>query len=338
MKIALSISPNGFNERWVEYCKKNYIDYKLVDPCSTSIISDLKDCDAFLWHWHHADYRHQRFARQLIASLSHTKIKVFPNIDTCWHFDDKIGQKYLLEALGIDLVPTYVFYEEKTAADWAKKTSYPKVFKLSGGAGSANVKLVRNKKQCLHLIHKMFHVGFPAYSRWNSFLERTRKLREHLISPWTFCKYMKPVILGTQYGKMTGRIRGYAYFQDFVPDNTHDIRIVVIGKKAFAIRRNCRKNDFRASGSGEIIYQIDAESVTCAKKAFEIASILKMQSCAMDFVFGENKPLLVEISYGFAVHGYDRCSGYWDDDMTWHEGCFNPQEWMIEDLISTLHK
>jgi len=326
----------GFNERWINYCNNNKIEYKLVDPCASDIISQLKDCDAFLWHWHHADYRHQRFARQLIASLEKTNIRVFPDLDTCWHFDDKLGQKYLLEALDIDVVPSYAFYEEKTALDWAQKTSYPKVFKLSGGAGSANVILIHNKRQCFHYIHKMFHRGFPSFSRWNFFLESFRQFRDHQKSFWKFCRSMKTVVFGITYGNMVGRIRGYAYFQDFIPNNTHDIRIVVIGDKAFAIRRNCRKNDFRASGSGEIVYEIDDECRLCAEKGFIFAKRLKTQCCAMDFVFQDDKPLLVEISYGFAVHGYDKCTGYWDDKMIWHEGSFNPQEWMIEDLIRTI--
>ena len=53
----------------------------------------------------------------------------------------------------------------------------------------------------------------------------------------------------------------------------------------------------------------------------------------MDFIFQNQKPLLVEISFGFSVHAYDKCKGYWDDKMVFYEGSFNPQEWMIEDLI-----
>lgn len=43
--------------------------------------------------------------------------------------------------------------------------------------------------------------------------------------------------------------------------------------------------------------------------------------------------MIVEISYGFAVHGYDNCEGYYTKDMRYHTGKFNPQQWMIENLI-----
>jgi glutathione synthase/RimK-type ligase-like ATP-grasp enzyme len=48
--------------------------------------------------------------------------------------------------------------------------------------------------------------------------------------------------------------KNYVYFQDFIPQNDFDIRIIVIGKRAFAIKRMVRKGDFRASGSGNIKY------------------------------------------------------------------------------------
>jgi hypothetical protein len=52
-------------------------------------------------------------------------IKVFPNIHTCWHFNDKVGQKYMLESIEAPLVPSYAFYDQKEAMDWVEKTNFP---------------------------------------------------------------------------------------------------------------------------------------------------------------------------------------------------------------------
>ena len=62
-----------------------------------------------MWHFSHRDYKDVQFAKSLLISLENSGKKVFPNISTCWHFDDKISQKYLLEAIGAPIVPTYVF-------------------------------------------------------------------------------------------------------------------------------------------------------------------------------------------------------------------------------------
>ena len=128
--------------------------------------------------------------------------------------------------------------------------------------------------------------------------------------------------------------KGYVYFQDFIPDNEYDIRVIVIGEKAFAIKRMVRKNDFRASGSGDIIYNKKDIDEQCIKSSFLLNKKLKSQSIAIDFVFKSGRALIVEISYGFSMHGYDKCPGYWTEDIKWHEGTFNPQVWMIENILA----
>ena len=54
-----------------------------------------------------------------------------------------------------------------------------------------------------------------------------------------------------KFSKIQGKEREYVYFQEFLPGNNFDIRIIVIGDKAFGLKRMVRKGDFRASGSGE---------------------------------------------------------------------------------------
>ena len=67
--------------------------------------------------------------------------------------------------------------------------------------------------------------------------------------------------------------------------------------------------------------------------AFEIQNKLQSQCTAMDFVYKNNQPLLVEISYGFSPEGCEPCPGYWDEDLNWYERKFNPYGWMIEGII-----
>jgi hypothetical protein len=97
-----------------------------------------------------------------------------------------------------------------------------------------------------------------------------------------------------------------------------------------------RKNDFRASGSGFILYEKENFKDETIRMAFEISEKLKVQCMAYDFVFLDEKPLIVEISYGFAQEGYDACSGYWDKDLNWHEGRFNPYGWMVENILKDI--
>lgn len=335
MKIAIHHNKGSFSDRWIAYCEEKQIDYKLVDCYHTDIIEQLKDCDALMWHFDQSNYKDMLFARQLLYSVKLMGKKVFPDFNTCWHFDDKVGQKYLLEAVGAPFISSYVFYTEQEALVWAQSNSFPKVFKLRGGAGSMNVKLVKNKRVVRKYIHKAFHHGYPVYDRWSNFKERLRKYKEGKDSFVGILKGLGRLVIPTQLAKMQSPEKGYVYFQDFIPDNRFDIRVIVIGDKAFAIKRMVRKNDFRASGSGNIKYEREEFDERCVRIAFDANKKLESQCIAYDFVFDSHgQPFIVEISYGFVVKVYDPCAGYWDKDMNWHAGAFNPQEWIIRDLIS----
>ena len=150
---------------------------RLVNCYANDIIEQLNDCNALMWHFHHASPKDFLFAKQLLYSLQSSGKKVFPDFNTMWHFDDKVGQKYLLEAIGAPLVPTYVFYSKNEALKWADETNFPKVFKLRTGGGSQNVRMVRSKSEAIKLIKKAFKRGFSQYSAWSNLKERIRKYR-----------------------------------------------------------------------------------------------------------------------------------------------------------------
>jgi glutathione synthase/RimK-type ligase-like ATP-grasp enzyme len=335
MKIAIHHRNGSFSDRWIEYCRANDIEYKIVNCYDSDIIKQLEDCDCLMWRYLHYDYRDVLFARQLLYSLEIAGKKVFPDFNTCWHYDDKVGQKYLLESIGAPFVPTHVFYTKREALNWVQKTSFPKVFKLRGGAGSANVRLVRTKGKASKLIRKAFGRGFPQLDRVGCFKEMFRKYRMGL-DRLGLLKGIYRLLFGSEFSRMHGREKGYVYFQDFIPNNLFDIRVVIIGNKAFGFKRMVRKNDFRASGSGSIIYNKKKIDERCVKIAFDVNEKLKAQSIAYDFVFNENKePLIVEISYAYIAPLYDKCEGYWDRDMNWHAGTnFDFCGWMVENLIA----
>jgi hypothetical protein len=104
LKIAIHHTPGSFSDRWLNNCLEKKIVYKLVNCYDFNIVDQLSDCDGLMWHWDQNDYKAALFARQLTLSLEKKGMKVFPNVNTCWHFDDKLGQKYLLESIDAPLV------------------------------------------------------------------------------------------------------------------------------------------------------------------------------------------------------------------------------------------
>lgn len=326
----------GFVPRWIDYCKQKNIAYKLVNAYDSNIVQQLDECDAFMFHHHQGNYKDVLFAKQLLYALQLEGKKVFPDFNTTWHFDDKLGQKYLFEAIGAPFIPSYAFYTKSEALQWVNTTTFPKVFKLRGGASSLNVKLAKNKVDAQRLIEKSFGSGHSPKGWKERFKEARRKQKLGQVG-WR--EVLRPIysLLKQQHNQLAyyiGNEKGYVYFQDFIPNNTYDIRIIVIGNKAFGIKRIIRENDFRASGSGNILYDKNELDERCVQIAFDINNKINSQSIGFDFVFDEdNKPLIVEISYAFTARGYDSCTGFWDNELNWHEGPFNPYGWMVDTML-----
>ncbi len=336
MKIAIHKKNNGFSLKWLEYCEKKGILTKVVNCYSSNIVKDLIDYDGLMWHIHQANPKEILFAKQLLYSLEMSGFSVFPDFRTCWHFDDKVGQKYLLEAAGAPVVPSYVFYNKEEAVDWCDSTDFPKVFKLRSGAGASNVKLAQDKNSAKKCINKAFGKGFRQYAPVSNLQERWRKYRLGKTDGIDMIKAFARLGYPTEHEYVAGRERGYVYFQDFVPGNDYDIRVNIIDGKASAVRRKVRENDFRASGSGLIDYDMSKIPVEALKISFDLADKLKLQSVAFDFVLDQDKPLVIEMSYGFGFISTDFKAGYWDSDLNFHEGEFNPFGWMVDAFVKEI--
>jgi glutathione synthase/RimK-type ligase-like ATP-grasp enzyme len=334
MKIAIHHKENDFSSKWIEYCEKNNIDYKVVSCYDNDIINQLDDCDALMWHFYQSNPKDVLFAKQLIFSLQTAGKKVFPDFHTSWHFDDKVGQKYLLEAIKAPLVPSYVFYDKQKALEWIEGTTFPKVFKLRKGAGSAHVQLVNTKGEAKRLARKAFSKGFSQYNRVANLKDRWYKYRNGMTSSWNILKGLLRFFKQTDFAKVAGNENGYIYFQDYIPDNDFDIRVIVINGKAFAIKRLVREGDFRASGSGHILFEKDNFNENIISLSFDLADQINSQCLAIDYLLVNNTPMIVELSYGFTKEAYYKCEGFWDKELNWHEGDFDAQGWMVETLLS----
>ena len=329
--LAIHDSKSGFAPRWVEYCEAKGIPYKLVDCHENDVVRQLESCRALLWHYSQSDPKDLLVARQILSSLEHSGFVIFPDFRTAWHFDDKVGQKYLFEALDIPTPDTYVFVERDRALEWAKNAEYPKVFKSRHGAGSSNVLLVYSAEQARRLIRQAFGRGFSVYRPWQNLKERFYKWRLGTSSTLNLIKGGARFFYPPKFSRVLGRDRGYVYFQDFAAANDSDVRVIVIGEKALGIRRWVRPNDFRASGSGHFSYDPELIDQDCIELAFQCARKIGCSCAAFDFVRRtDGSPVVLEISYGFIASGYDPCPGYWDAEMNWHEGPFNPQGWTVD--------
>jgi len=343
MKIAVhcpdNVSEFSFAPRWVSSFESKGIGVIKADLTSGDCIDKVRDVDGVMWHWFHIPDDKQVAPRILNVIENVMGIPVFPNFATRWHYDEKISQHYLFEALDVPKVPSWVFWHEEEALKFVEKASFPLVFKSSVGAGSTGVMLVRNKDEAISVIGKMFGHGLYPNLYYNpeymvpKIASRAKQSLKYLL------RKDVPRIQETQPDWNYSLQKNYVYFQKFLKDNPYDIRITVIGDRAFGFVRHNRDNDFRASGSGKIDYDLKKIPMKAVQIAKEISSKAGFQSMAYDFLYDEKRELNIsEISYGFLGSAVYNCSGYWGKDNKWVEGHYWPEELQAEDFIEYISR
>lgn len=315
--------------KWFDLLKKAGHQVKWVDVMQPDILDQLENCQGFMWRHIHIP-KHRQTARRLLPVIENELgLTVYPDQKTCWHYDDKIAQYYLFKALNIPMPETMVFFDDYVAADdFLKKAKYPLVLKLWTGASSENVRLLKGYTESKQVLDCLFikGIGHLSNALVPSFVRRIKDSIKILVKgDYPFCPWELH--------------KNYIYVQEFLPDNNYDTRINIIGHRAFGFRRFNRKNDFRASGSGNIDYDTSKIDMKTVQMAFDVAKKLGTQSLAFDFLKKGSGYVIGEISYTYVSWAVYECTGHWElehKDIVWKEGHMWPEEAQIEDYLQRL--
>jgi glutathione synthase/RimK-type ligase-like ATP-grasp enzyme len=338
--VGVHSQDEGFSARWIEFLERSGASVKRLNLLGPDPLDQVRGCDGVMWHWEHYPYDRRFAARPILLVVEkELGIPVFPDFRTAWHFDDKIAQAYLFSALEIPSPKTWVFWDRDQAEQWTRTAAYPVVAKLATGAGSTNVRLLRNQDQARAHIRAMFSrsgIIVPSLDAGRPTIRTVAKtIAKRVIGGAAFMIFGRYPALPKQNWMPH---KNYALFQEFLAGNSFDTRITVIGDRAFGFRRMNRPDDFRASGSGVIDHDSAGIDLRCVEQAFRAAERLKAQSVAFDFLYAgpERTPMVVEISYGYANWAIEKCSGHWDRRMTWHEGHMWPEEAHVQDFLKLI--
>jgi hypothetical protein len=326
---------------WIKACKEMDIPHIVLNCYSSNIIKEIKENGVthLMWPFSLRFQKDQMMAKSVLFSAEKMGIRVFPNFNTNWHFEDKIAQKYLIECVDGPIVPSWAFYEYEDALSWLQnEAKFPLVAKLRKGAGSSNVKLISNFSEAKKYAKKMFGKGvnpMPTYAIDSKNRIRNVMSRDVLPSILKKISYAPVKYYNSLKNRSTFIVeKGYVYFQKFMPDNAYDLRIAIVGEKAWGFHRAVRKNDFRASGSGVIDYDIEIP-VDVIKRSFELANKLCTQSISFDYVHDNNgNYFIVEMSYGYVSKAIFNSKGYWDPDLNFHSCHLYPELVILEDFIN----
>lgn len=327
------------SKKFIEILKYNNIDIIYLDINEATFWEKVKQCDLFLFKWSHRDYGRQ-IARTIIPIIeTHIGVKCFPSMNCSWLYDDKIREICILQQYNLPIARSWIFYDKRKAIDFVQNTKFPIVFKLKRGAGGSTVRLINNAteaEKCVNLMFKKgvsIKKGFPGSvhemikekgltgfirKRAGMIKQRLKKGADYFDDDW-------------------GIEKNYVLFQEFLPNNDYDTRVVTIGQRAFAFQRMNKKKDFRASGSQNVVFDPDRIDKRFISLALEISEKLEFDTMSYDFLYGkQGNPVIVEISYTFGGAKRSKielCHGYWDKQLVWNEGSRAPEYFQLVDLL-----
>jgi len=311
----------------------NNISYKILNIRDENFWDQIHKIDLLIYKWPNND-NHHLLANILMPVFESLNIQYYPDRNTTWHFDDKVKQYYLLSLHGANPVNSHIFFHRDKALEFSGDADYPFVAKLSKGASSSNVRLIKNRGQAFKYIRKAFGRGFrPQYFGSFSQLAKTKNL-----NPRKIADYYMHLLKRRIYKRDTSlwaQHKNYIYFQDYLPGNSYDTRVTTVGDRVHAFRRFSRKNDFRASGAEEWDVNPSMIDKRMLRIALDFSKKMGFQTMAYDFIYDERRnPRIVEISYLYGQPGYpDFMNGYWDFDLNWIEGRFWPQYFELVDIL-----
>ena len=307
LKIKIGISKSGVISKNIktDYTYKqarlllnNNLNYSLINLHTSNWIEEAKKLDIIIWQTGSAPSPIYETRSKLYFLEEYLGKFCFPNYREIWSYEDKIRLNYILSQYSIPLVPTFISFDRAEAYDFVKNTKYPIVSKLTTCSGSRGVKLIKSKMAAKNLVNKVFSIGAKT--------------------PYNYLKQ-----------------KDYVYFQDFIPEATYDLRIILVGDKIMGYYRMKPNNDFRASGAGNFF--IDELPIDAVKTAIKVKKILKSRIIAVDFIDSKNGHLVIEASIFTGRKGNEMFTGYYtlnnDEQLVFHEGKYWLQELVLKEVV-----
>lgn len=337
MNVSIAICKDpycGWHERFAEALAKystncTAFKFEIIDIDAHDWMDSCMDSDVIIFKPSVLGVEAaQHYKEKILFIEAHLNKLVFPNYNTIWHYESKIAQSYLFKYYSIRTPDTFVSFEYHDTCKFLDSASWPLVFKESYGAGGSKVKLIKDRLQAQKAVNSRF-----ASQLWREYklLLRKAKYLSLLFHPWFWQKVFVSVSGRSPFNSI--------YLQEFVPNNSRDLRVTVIGGRyAYAFWRLNRKNDFRASGSGNIDYASEIPEAPILY-CINISKELGFDSMAYDLVYKDNEFTIIEMSCVYSDCALFNAKGYWraeHDLLKWIPGNHWPQSVWIAALMEKL--
>lgn len=214
-------------------------------------------------------------------------------------YEDKLLEMYIAKSFDIPAAKSFISHDRKDAMEQLASLKYPLIAKIIPASGSVGVEMLKTPVQARRFVEQVFSNN------------------------------------GRKTHMAVFRQKDYVFFQEFIPNDGYDIRVIITGERAFGYYRKVLQGDFRASGMNQVEKRaLPAEAVRIAR---QVNKIIRSPMLVVDFVHGlddryyviEYSPIC-EMSKPEQLHVNDVPGSYiFDDDIEFH---FEKGRWWVHEL------
>lgn len=284
--------------------QKNYADYFVIYSSSEDYCGGTKN-----------------FMEDVLLHLKVQGAKLLPDFQYFRAHDNKVMMeilRYSFKTADLKSIKSQVWASMEEMLEQGQ-FHYPVVIKKANGAGGEGVFLAYNKKELVKYAEKVSRLTDKKMFEYLSMVNIKQKLIRQ-----------SPVkIHNTKF-----------ITQNYIKNLKGDYKVLVFGENYFVLHRLNRKNDFRASGSGNFEREEQEAVIPILDYARLCKTEIKSPWLSLDICKDEEKCYLIEfqcIFFGFkamslAEHYYTREGDSWVKI----EGKVVPEEQFCKGLISFL--
>jgi len=253
---------------WTKYrrfLENNGLPFELYNIHAHDWLDQVKKYDILIGISSNDYYSLQELRRKYFYLENYLGKFCYPSSSHTFLYEDKNLEAYISKSYNLPFVNTYISHDKRDALLLVEKLSYPIVSKIDPSSGSVGVELVRSVNQARMIVEQSF--SGPGRKTHLSY------------------SHQKNVV----------------YFQDFIPSDGYDIRVIVLGNWVFGYYRKALQGDFRASGMGLVeLRELPIEPMLIARN---VNKIIKSPMLAIDMIKGlDGNYHIIEYSPLFEVN------------------------------------
>lgn len=239
------------------------------------------------------NYHYKDYIEDIVLNAQESGYEVIPEYKFLRANNNKVFMELLKEVIFNKEVNNLMSKVYGTFEDIQfNEITYPVVVKSAAGAMSTGVFLAKNNKELASVVKKI--------SRVSSYINDIKDV----LRPYKHKGYIPESLYRKKF-----------IIQEFIPNLKSDYKVLVFGDKYYVFERPVRKNDFRASGSGNKNYiygskvKLPKSLLTFAKNTFDQA---KVPQLSIDIAFDGKIFYVIEFqALHFGTVGHVKSDGYY---------------------------